>query len=48
MYYHVLLGKKHIDLIKANSKDDAVKKIELMFGPADTLSTKHKYQAVKA
>ncbi len=48
MYYHVLLGKKHIDLIKAKSEEDAVKKIELMFGPADTLSTKHNYRAVKA
>jgi hypothetical protein len=48
MYYHVLLGKKHIDLIKANSKEEAVKKIESLFGLAKTLSKNHKYLAVEA
>ena len=41
MYYNVLLGDKHIDLIKANSEEDAIKKIEHMFGPASELSLKH-------
>jgi hypothetical protein len=48
MYYHVVLGKKHIDLIKADSKTDAIKKIELIFGTADKYSATHKYQAIKA
>lgn len=48
MYYHVILGKKHIDLIKANSKEEAIKKIELMFGPSESLSKFHKYEAIEA
>ena len=48
MYFHVLLGKKHIDLVKANSKEEAVKKIESMFGPAEKLSKNHKYRAIEA
>ena len=48
IYYHVLLGKKHIDLVKADSKEEAVKKVESLFGPAETLSKNHKYLAVEA
>ena len=48
MYYHVILGTKHIDLIQANSEKEAIMKIEKMFGPAKRYSRNHKYQAVKA
>lgn len=48
MYFHVLLGPKHIDLIAAKSKDDAVKKVEKIFGPAKLYSSIHNYVAVKA
>ena len=48
MFYHVILGNKHIDLIQATSKEDAVKKIEKTFGPAEKLSKNHKYRAVEA
>jgi hypothetical protein len=48
MYYHVLLGSKHIDLVRADSEKDAIKKIEDLFGPANTYSMMHNYIAVKA
>ncbi len=48
MYYHVILGTKHIDLVKADSEKDAIKKVEKLFGPANTLSATHNYIAVKA
>lgn len=48
MYFHVLLGSKHIDLIKAESEEDAVKKIEKLFGSAKLFSATHTYVAVKA
>ncbi len=48
MYFHVLLGTKHIDLVKADSEAEAVKKVEQLFGPANTLSVTHNYTAVKA
>lgn len=48
MYYHVILGNKHIDLIRASSEEDAIKKIEKTFGPSDRYSKKYKYQAVEA
>jgi hypothetical protein len=47
MYYHVLLGSMHIDLVRADSEQDAIKKVEDRFGPANTLSIMHNYVAVK-
>lgn len=43
-----MLGSKHIDLIRADSKENAISKIEEKFGPAEKLSKNHKYRAVEA
>lgn len=48
VYYHVFLGKKHIDLIMASSIEEAIKLVELKFGSARIYSTEHEYRAVRA
>ena len=48
IYFHVILGQKHIDLVRANSPEDAIKKVELMFGPARLYSSTHIYKAIEA
>jgi hypothetical protein len=48
MYYHILLGTKHIDLIKASSSEEAIKLIELKFGSARIYSNEYEYRAVRA
>lgn len=48
MYFHVLIGTKHIDLIKASSPEEAIKLIEMKFGSSHVFSSKHEYRAVRA
>lgn len=47
MYFNVLLGTKHIDLVKAASEEAAISIIEKNFGPASNYSTKYNYTAVR-
>jgi hypothetical protein len=47
-YYHVLIGTKHIDLVKASSGEEAIKLIEIKFGSSKVYSSIHQYQAVRA
>ena len=48
-YYHVYAGNKHIDLVKATSKDDACKQVIMKWGSASCyISTIKDYKAVKA
>ncbi len=47
-YYHVFLGAKHIDLVKAYTGEHAIQIIEARFGTAKKLSTEHYYRAVRA
>jgi hypothetical protein len=47
-YYHVFLGRKHIDLVQARSEQHAIKIVEHIFGPSNTLSKEHVYRAVRA
>ena len=48
MYFHILIGTKHIDLIKASSPEEAIKLIEIKFGSSRVYSDKHEYRAVRA
>ena len=48
MYYHILIGSKHIDLIKASSSEEAIKLIEIKFGPSNIYSSIYEYRAVRA
>lgn len=48
MYYHVLIGTRHIDLIKASSPEEAIKLIEMKFGSARIYSSIYEYRAVRA
>ena len=48
MYFHVMLGSKHIDLIKAASPEAAISIIEKNFGPASCYSINYNYTAVRA
>jgi hypothetical protein len=47
-YYHVFLGTKHIDLVKAYTSEHAIQIIEIIFGPAKKYSAIHNYRAVRA
>lgn len=47
-YYHVFLGSKHIDLVKAYTGEHAVQIIESRFGSSKKLSKEHHYRAVRA
>lgn len=33
-YYHVLVGNKHIDIVKAISEEDAINQVYMRFGSA--------------
>lgn len=33
-YYHVVLGKKHFDIVKALDEEDAIRQVEKRFGEA--------------
>jgi hypothetical protein len=48
MYYHVMLGNKHIDLVMASSSEEAIQIITNKFGSASVYSKWHKYRAVRA
>lgn len=48
IYYHVLLGKKHIDLVQATDEEHAIKIVLSRFGPANQFSIEHDYKAVRA
>lgn len=48
MYYHVVLGTKHIDLVKAASCEHAIQIVETKFGPSKQYSSKYQYRAVRA
>jgi hypothetical protein len=47
-YYHVLIGAKHIDLIRAMSGEHAIQIAIARFGPAKRFSEKDEYRAVRA
>jgi hypothetical protein len=47
-YYHVFLGAKHIDLVKAFNGEHAIQIIESKFGLAKKFSQTHQYRAVRA
>jgi hypothetical protein len=48
MYFHVILGSKHIDLVMASSSEEAIQIIELKFGLASNYSKTHSYKAMRA
>lgn len=48
MYYHIILGNKHIDLVKASSPEEAIQIIRNKFGSASVYSSRHEYRAVRA
>lgn len=47
-YYHVMIGNKHIDLIKAQSKDDALRLTIQKFGSATSYIKNGSYRVIKA
>ena len=47
-YYHVVLGKKHMDLVKAANEEQAIKLIEKIYGPACKYHTTNQYKAIQA
>jgi hypothetical protein len=48
IYYHVLLGPKHIDLIQAVSAEHATQIVEERFGSSVYYSSEYNYRAVRA
>ena len=44
-YYHVCLGRRHFDIVKAINEEDAIKQVERKFGPAHKWDGKRKYRA---
>lgn len=47
-YYHVVCGKKHMDLIRAKDAEHAILIVEKIFGKASRYSSTHEYKAVEA
>jgi hypothetical protein len=47
-YYHVMIGDKHIDLIKAQNKDDALIIAIQKFGLATNYIKNGSYRVIKA
>ena len=48
MYFNVLIGTKHIDLVMASSGEEAIKLVEIKFGSSRLYSIEHEYRAVRA
>lgn len=44
-YYHVMLGKKHFDIVLAYSKEDAISQVEKRFGKAKSYYGGNEYSA---
>ena len=44
-YYHVVIGTKHFDIVKAIDEQDAIRQVEKRFGPAHKWNGKEKYRA---
>ena len=44
-YYHVMIGIKHFDIVKAINEQDAIRQVEKRFGKASSWSKKNKYCA---
>lgn len=44
-YYHVMIGPKHFDIVKALDEHDAIRQVERKFGPAKLWSADKKYRA---
>lgn len=44
-YYHVCLGRRHFDIVKAVDEEDAIKQVEQRFGPAHKWDGKRNYRA---
>ncbi len=47
-YFHVVCGKKHIDLVRADSEAHAIAIITARFGKSTTYSHTESYKAIKA
>lgn len=48
MYYHILIDSKHIDLVKARDKDEAIEIAFNKFGPATRYVKNGRYKVIKA
>jgi len=46
--YHIILGKKHMDLLYAKDEEEAILIIEKKFGVSSKYNSIEKYKAVKA
>ena len=44
-YYHVVIGTKHFDIVKAIDEQDAIRQVEKRFGKASSWSKKNEYRA---
>lgn len=47
-YYHVMIGSKHIDLVKAKNEDDAFLLTIQKFGSATRYVKNGRYRVIKA
>jgi hypothetical protein len=45
-YYHVILGRRHFDIVKAVDEQDAIRQVERKFGPARKWDGKREYIAI--
>ena len=45
--YSVYVGKKHVDLVVATSEPNAIKIIEMNYGPSKVFSKEYQYVAVQ-
>lgn len=48
MYYHVMIGDKHIDLIKAQNETHAIEIAYNKFGSAEKYIKNGNYRAIRA
>ena len=46
-YYHVMIGTKHIDLVKAKSEQEAVNQVMCKFGSSSNFVHNGVYTAVR-
>lgn len=46
-YYHVMIGTKHFDIVKAVDEEDAIRQVEKRFGKAERWHGYLPYRAIK-